>query len=226
VAHRTGPNRQNLSANERALLDSIRRPVPRSLFAGVWNVKLRLRPRERRPERNDDLGIFDLMRVRRSCRSFQTRKLTAADHDELLRYVRLHSEAPGIGRSAVRFEYLSAPLTVWLTVNASEFLVAVAPREYDRLAVIDVGRSLQEIVMDATRMDWGHAGSDRVQITRASCGIWGTASIPGEIPSSACGPSDTDRGSCPCFCASSMPGSTDDCRSPHSSSPIGSSRNR
>jgi hypothetical protein len=33
--------------------------------------------------------------------------------------------------------------------------VAIAPSEYNRLAVIDVGRSLQKIVMDATRMGLG-----------------------------------------------------------------------
>jgi len=55
----------------------------------------------------------------------------------------------------VRFEYVSEHLTVWPTVNASEFLVAIAPLEYDRLSVMDVGRSLQKIVMDATRMGLG-----------------------------------------------------------------------
>ena len=28
-----------------------------------------------------------------------------------------------------------------------EFLVAIAPKEYDRLAVLDVGRSLQKVVL-------------------------------------------------------------------------------
>jgi hypothetical protein len=36
-------------------------------------------------------------------------------------------------------------------VGAHEFLVAVAPRDYDRVAVIDVGRSLQKVVTAATR---------------------------------------------------------------------------
>jgi hypothetical protein len=208
------PSHQNLTPNERAIIDSIRIPVLRNLFENIWRVKLRLqftgwlqyvpplvitlvifliagiahllggrqvangfvfvgyllltveifdlvtvkfhlRPRERRPKRNDDLGLFDLMRTRRSCRSFQTRKLTSADYNELMKSVYRHSEEPRIGKSPVRFEYISAPLTVWPTVNASEFLVAIAPIEYDRLAVMDVGRSLQKIVVDSTRMGLG-----------------------------------------------------------------------
>jgi nitroreductase len=133
-------------------------------------VKFRLRFPERLPKRNDDLGMFDLLRARRSCRSFQTRKLTSADYQELLAYVRLQSEAPTIGQSPVRFEYISAPLTVWPTVNATEFLVAIAPSKYDRLAVIDVGRSLQKIVMEATRLGlgtcWIGPGADHASIMR------------------------------------------------------------
>ena len=133
-------------------------------------VKFRLRFPERFPKRNDDLDLFDLMPFRRSCRSFQTRKLTPADHAELMDSVRIHSKAPMLGTSPVRFEYISAPLTVWPTVNASEFLVALVPKEYDRTAVIDVGRSLQKIVMDATRMGlgtcWIGPGADHASIMR------------------------------------------------------------
>ena len=45
-------------------------------------VKFRLRFPESLPKRKDDLELFDLMRSRRSCRSFQTRKLTPADYKE------------------------------------------------------------------------------------------------------------------------------------------------
>ncbi len=140
------------------------------LIFDLITVKFRLRFPERLPERNDDLGTFDLLRARRSCRSFQTRKLTSADYDELMASVRLHSEAPTIGKSPIRFEYVAAPLTVWPTVNATEFLVAIAPSEYDRLAVIDVGRSLQKIVIDATRMGlgtcWIGPGADQSSVMR------------------------------------------------------------
>jgi nitroreductase len=121
----------------------------------LMTVRFRLRFPERLPTRNDDLGMFDLMRARRSCRSFQTRKLTANDLDELMSCVQRRGGEAKLGESPVRFEYVSAPLTVWPTVNASEFLVAIAPRKYNRLAVIDVGRSLQKIVIDATRMGLG-----------------------------------------------------------------------
>ncbi len=131
-------------------------------------VKFRLRFPERLPQRNDDLELFDLMRARHSCRSFQTRELTPSDYNELMESVRLHSETPTIGKAPIRFEYIAAPLTVWPTVNATEFLVAIAPKEYNRLAVIDVGRTLQKIVMDATRMGlgtcWIGPGADQSSI--------------------------------------------------------------
>jgi nitroreductase len=133
-------------------------------------VKFRLRFPEPLPRRRDGLEPFDLMRARRSCRSFQTRKLTPADLEELLGYVRRHSQEPTLGRSPIRFEYISAPLTVWPTVNATEFLVAIAPKQYDRLAVIDVGRSLQRIVIDATRMGlgtcWIGPGADQTSVAK------------------------------------------------------------
>ena len=125
------------------------------LIFDLLTVKFHLHPREHLPKRNDDLEMFDLMRARRSCRSFQARKLSSADYNELMECVRLRSQAPTIGKAPIRFEYVSAPLTVWPVVGASEFLVAIAPSEYNRLAVIDVGRSLQKIVIDATRMGLG-----------------------------------------------------------------------
>jgi hypothetical protein len=80
----------------------------------------------------------------------------------------VHTEEPQIGESLVSFEYVSAPLTVWPTVNATEFLVAIAPKDYNRFSVIDVGRILQKIVMDATRMGlgtcWIGPGADHISI--------------------------------------------------------------
>jgi len=210
----TAVHEQKLSANEKAIIDSIQIPILKNIFIRVWQTKLRLqftgwlqyvpplivtlvifliggiahllggaqvakgfayvgylllametldlitvkfriRLPERLPNRKDDLELFDLMRSRRSCRSFQTRKLTSADYNELMGYVRLHSEASMLGKSPVRFEYISAPLTVWPTVNATQFLVAIAPLKYERLSIMDVGRTLQKIVMDATRMGLG-----------------------------------------------------------------------
>jgi len=138
----------------------------------ILTVKLKLHPREHLPsKRNDNLDLFDLMRLRRSCRSFQNRKLTPEHYSELLQYVQSTSEPsnyPLIGKHPIRFEYVAAPLTVWPTVGAQEFLVAIAPSEYSRLSVIDVGRCLQKIVMYATRMGlstcWIGPGADHKSI--------------------------------------------------------------
>ena len=138
------------------------------LIFDLITVKLNLRPHERLPKRNDDLEMFDLMRARRSCRSFQARKLTSADYDELMGAVQFQCNSPTIGKSPIRFEYVCAPLTVWPVVGATEFLIAIAPIEYNRLAVIDVGRSLQKIVIAATRMGlatcWIGPGADHASI--------------------------------------------------------------
>lgn len=223
------PHHQNLTPNERAIIDGIHIPALRNLVEGIWRVKLRLqftgwlqyvpplivtlvifliagitqllggtqaakgfafvgylllamdifdlitvkfrlRPQEHHPKRNDNMDLFDLMRARHSCRSFQTRKLTDADRDELMESVHKHTAETRLGISPVRFEYVSEHLTVWPTVNASEFLVAIAPVKYDRLAVMDVGRSLQKIVMDATRMGlgtcWIGPGADHKSILK------------------------------------------------------------
>jgi nitroreductase len=133
-------------------------------------VKYRLRFPERRPTPNDDIDLFDLMRARRSCRSFQTRSLSEPDRAELFESVRAHIEEPILGPTPVRLEYIAAPLTVWPTVNATEFLVAIVPKEYNRTSVIDVGRCLQKVVMDATRMGlgtcWIGPGADHASILR------------------------------------------------------------
>lgn len=132
-------------------------------------LKLGIRPRERHPRRRDHLDAFELMRSRRSCRSFQKRNLTPEDHAEIMEQVRLYSQqSRQIGTKPVRFEYVAAPLTVWPTVGGHEFLVAIAPREYDRLATIDVGRSLQKVVLRATRMGvatcWIGPGADQKSV--------------------------------------------------------------
>ena len=135
----------------------------------VVTTKLRIRLPETRPPRLDDLDQFDLLRARRSCRSFQTRTMSDHDRDELMASIETHLAVPTLGSNVPRFEYVEAPLTVWPTVNASEFLVAVVPKTYDRSAVIDVGRTLQRIVMDATRMGlatcWIGPGADHDSVT-------------------------------------------------------------
>jgi nitroreductase len=134
----------------------------------IVTTKLRIRFPESRPPRLDDLDRFELLLRRRSCRSFQTRRMTEADREALLNVVRTQLAIPTIGRITPRLEYVAAPLTVWPTVNASEFLVAIVPAAYDRTPIIDVGRTLQRVVMEATRMGlatcWIGPGADQRSI--------------------------------------------------------------
>jgi len=139
----------------------------------IITLKYNLRPHEPLPKRKDKMGVFDLMKERHSCRSFQPRKLTSSDYKELMECVQRYSASPktGVtGKSTIRFEYIAAPLTVWPVVGAQEFLVAIAPKEYCRQNIIDVGRNLQKIVLHATRMGlgtcWIGPGADHTSIVQ------------------------------------------------------------
>ena len=92
------------------------------------------------------------------------------DREAVLESVRRHTGSATFGPSPVRLEYIAAPLTVWPTVNATEFLVAIVPLPYDRRSVIDVGRTLQKVVMDATRLGigtcWIGPGADHASLKR------------------------------------------------------------
>lgn len=135
----------------------------------IVTVKWQVRPSEPLPRRHDDLDTFDLIRSRRSCRSFQSRTLTPGDRAELDQTIdRWTNPQRLIGSAAIRLEYVAASLTVWPTVGAHEFIVAIAPRDYDRVAIIDVGRSLQHVVLHATRMGvatcWIGPGADQSSV--------------------------------------------------------------
>jgi hypothetical protein len=95
------------------------------------------------------------MRARRSCRSFQSRDLTPADRAELIECIALSRPSCLLGSRPIRLEYVATPLKVWPVVGCRAFIVAIAPREYDRLATIDVGRCLQKVVLHATKMGLG-----------------------------------------------------------------------
>jgi len=142
-----------------------------NLCFDIATVRFNLRPTERVPVARTDLDPFDLMRARVSCRSFQSRDLTPEHLTELLETVRVHS-APDmlLGTSTIRFEYIAAPLTVWPVVGGHEFLVAIAPAQYNRLSVIDIGRSLQKVVVHATKMGlstcWIGPGADQKSIIK------------------------------------------------------------
>ncbi len=132
-------------------------------------IKLGFRPAEPMPRAHDGLDAFELMRARHSCRSFQRRNLSDPHREAILASVRANT-APDvlIGEKPIRFEYLAAPLTVWPVVGAHEFLVAIGPKAYDRTAIVDVGRSLQHVVIDATRRGvatcWIGPGADHASI--------------------------------------------------------------
>ncbi|MFZ5723066.1 MAG: nitroreductase family protein [Pseudomonadota bacterium] len=136
----------------------------------ILTVKWHIRFPEPRPRRNDDLDLFDLMRAQHSCRSFQTGRLSDEDREALCASARAHLAEPGFGDGPIRLEYIEGPVTVWPTVNAREFFIAIAPREYDRRAVMEVGRTLQHVVMDATRMGigtcWIGPGADHASIEK------------------------------------------------------------
>jgi nitroreductase len=143
------------------------------LIFDLVTVKLHLHPKERLPKRNDNMDIFDLMRSRRSCRSFQKRKLTSTDHEKIMKSVGVNSELTSstmFGKEPIRFEYIAEKLAVWPVVGASEFIVAIAPKTYNRLAIIDVGHSLQKVVIEATRLGvatcWIGPGADQSSIIK------------------------------------------------------------
>jgi nitroreductase len=141
------------------------------LIGSILIVKYGMHPTERLPAKPIDLDAFDLMRVRHSCRSFQSRKLSPDHRTELMEIVHANSQPDRqLGRRPIRFEYVESPLKVWPVVGAHEFLVAIAPHEYDRLAVIDIGRSLQKVVLHATGMGlatcWIGPGADQKSIVQ------------------------------------------------------------
>lgn len=137
----------------------------------ILTVKYNIRPPEPFPKRRikseDNCSIIQL---RRSCRSFQPRKLRDEDRQEITKIARIESKQT-LGTAPIRFEYIDKSLKVWPVVNAREFFVAIGPAEYDRASVIDVGRSLQGVVLHATRMGlgtcWIGPGADHDSITTA-----------------------------------------------------------
>ena len=129
--------------------------------------------REKRPPRLDNRDAFDLTLQRRACRSFQSSDLSDSDRRELLAFQEAQESLPGyqLGSSPVRFEYVNAPtLKVVPAIHCREFLVALAPKEYSRMSVIDVGRCLQKTVIHATRMGlatcWIGPGADHASVIR------------------------------------------------------------
>lgn len=138
----------------------------------IATAKWGMHPAEARPATphfSDDLAVI---KARRSCRSFQKGQLTSDDRDLILRAATENSQPKNLlGDGPIRFEYISQPLTVWPVVGAHEFIAAIAPAEYNRTAVIDIGRSLQRTVLAATKAGistcWIGPGADQSSIVAA-----------------------------------------------------------
>ena len=152
-------------------------------------VRLGLHPAEPLPRALDNLDEFDLMRARRSCRSFQRRKMTDAHRAAVLNFARTHIRPENrIARLPIRLEYLAHPLKVWPVVGAQEFLVAVAPRDYAEAAVVDIGYALQNVGIEATRLGL------------ATCWI-GPGAEPGSVAAALGDRFDAARDHVICVCA-------------------------
>jgi len=142
-----------------------------NLMFDIATVRFGLHPEEALPIPREDLDDLDLIRARVSCRSFQKRDLTAAHKTQILDLVQAVSRPENcVGTHPIRLEYLAAPLTVWPVVGGTEFLVAIAERTYHEDAVLDIGRSLQQVVLQATRMGlatcWIGPGADPSSIAQ------------------------------------------------------------
>ena len=101
----------------------------------ILTIKLNiLRPPEPLPTRlgliKETCDAITIMQHRHSCRSFQPRKMMDKDREEILQ-ISVKESKNTIGKSNIRFEYVSKPLNVWPCVNCQEFLVAIGPARYD-----------------------------------------------------------------------------------------------
>jgi hypothetical protein len=134
----------------------------------VVTCRFRIRLPEPLPKPRAGDDPFTLMRRRRSCRSYQTRGLTTSDAQALRASIAAHLDEPRLGDAPIRLEWVEAPITVWPVVNARQFLVAIAPAEYNRTAILDIGRTLQKVVIDATRLGlatcWIGPGADHASV--------------------------------------------------------------
>jgi nitroreductase len=134
----------------------------------IVTCRLRIRLPEALPKAQAQNDVFTLMRNRRSCRSYQKRALTAEHTKALQASIHSHMIEPKLGSTPIRLEWVEAPITVWPVVNARQFLVAIAPAKYDRTAILDIGHTLQKIVIDATRLGlgtcWIGPGADHLSV--------------------------------------------------------------
>ncbi|SFT83301.1 Putative TM nitroreductase [Pseudovibrio denitrificans] len=142
-----------------------------NLIFDVVTVRYGYHTEQPLPTSLEHLDAFEVMRARVSCRSFQKR-LMSEEHRQMVLSLAEQNSRPEncLSPSPIRFEYVDNPLVVWPAVGTREFLVAIAPREYHEMAVVDVGRSLQKVVIEATRQGlatcWIGPGADHKSIIK------------------------------------------------------------
>lgn len=92
------------------------------------------------------------MRERFSCQSFQNVRLKK-EHRKLILDLAHQKAKDTLGKeNQIRFEFLErVNLDVWPAMGCQDFLIAIAPKEYDRMAIIDIVRGIQEIALKAFR---------------------------------------------------------------------------
>jgi nitroreductase len=112
-----------------------------------------------------ELTAHEAILKRKSCRSFQQGKMSTEHLQRVMDQVEQITKNNHTSSKGIRYEYISAPLTVWPVVNASEFLVAIGPKAYKRQTIVEVGRLLQHIVIQLTRLGiatcWIGPGADQ-----------------------------------------------------------------
>ncbi|KZL19307.1 Nitroreductase family protein [Pseudovibrio axinellae] len=142
-----------------------------NLLFDIATVRYGFHPAEPVPPPPNYIDVFEVMRARVSCRSFQKQALTEEHRKTILSLAQQQSRPENcLSPYPIRFEYVDNPLVVWPAVGTREFLVAIAPNAYHELAVVDVGRSLQKVVIEATRMGlatcWIGPGADHKSIIK------------------------------------------------------------
>lgn len=127
-------------------------PISQLLFCvvilDVFFCKFGHAPPEPLPSSSKDKNRIDLIMARHSCRSFQRRKLTDEHKEKLLRLIE-HYAKDALFDKPIRLEFTSSPLTVWPAVNTQQFIVALTSTEYSKYAIMNVGRALEKVVIQA-----------------------------------------------------------------------------
>lgn len=148
-------------------------PVSQLLLAiallDVVLVKFGFAPPEPLPSAQTNKSLTELIMDRHSCRSFQRRHLIDSHKKELLQLMDVSLKNDAIFGIPIHLRFTTKPLRVWPTVNAQDFIVALAPKQYSKLAIMDVGKCLETIVIQAQgRMGlatcWIGPGADHATI--------------------------------------------------------------